>query len=254
MTKEPDFEVRVPPENDTGQTLLIGTADLGMAGLTAVDYLTKHLETHQIGHVKSYNLPDLVPFSEGVPRHPIRLYTAEESEITVFVSEIFLPVWVAEPLTETLFDWITTRDIQDVTIPFGAQFPHSEEEHLVFHVGNDQFRENHFGKNTEIDPLPGGYFNGVVGELVTRGLENESPAVGALVTPAHYPGPDLDGALRLIEAIETVYDIDVDEQELKEGSEKMRQQYQELAQRMQAIQEGDQSFQNRDFPEDRMYM
>lgn len=254
MAREPEFDVKVPAGVEPKQTLIVGTADFGMAGITAVDYLTKKLQTSQIGHVKSRNLPDLVPFADGVPRHPMRLYNVEEAELTIFVSEVFLPVWVADALSGSLFDWITMTSLEEVTILFGAQLPHSEEEHLVFHVGNQAFRERHFTGTNSIDPLTGGFFDGIVGELITLGLENERPAVGSLVTPAHYPGPDLDGALRLLDAVETVYGIDVDERELKEGSEKMKQQYQELVQRMQAIQEGDQSLQSRDFPEDRMYM
>lgn len=254
MAKEPEFDVRVPSEAEPKQTLLVGTADVGMAGLTAVDYLTKHLQTRQIGHVKSRHFPDLLPFSEGVPRHPMRLYNAGSFDVTLLVSEVFLPVWVAEALIEAVFDWVGGTDIEEISIPFGAQFPHSENEHHVFHVGTERFRENHFGEDTSINALAGGFFDGVVGELIGRGLDPDTPAVGTLVTPAHPPGPDLDAALRLIDAVETIYAIDVDERELKESSEKMRQQYQELAQRMQAIREGEQSHHQRDFPEDRMYM
>lgn len=255
MPTEPSFDVTVTSDVDPGERVIVGIADIGVAGLTAVDYLTTHVETEQIGHVTSHNLPDITPVSDGTPRRPIRLYSTLDSDLTVILSEVFLPVWAADPVTEALFDWISTNDLREITVLYGAPFPHSEEEHVVFHVGTDAYREKHFAhEDPGIEPLPGGFFDGVVGELITRGLDTDSPPVGALVTPSHVPGPDIDGALRLIDGLESVYDIHVDEAELKERSEEMKQYYEELAQRMESFRGGDQSIGNQDFPHDRMFM
>lgn len=255
MPREPSFDVELTADIDPGETVVVGIADMGVAGLTAVDYLTTHVETHQIGHVKTNNLPDITPFSEGKPRRAMRLYSTPGSNLTVFLSEVFLPVWLADAVTETVFDWISTNDLREVTILHGAPFPHSEDEHVVFHVGTDRYRDTHFADDhSDIRPLPGGFFDGIVGEFITRGLDATAPPVGALVTPAHYPGPDLDGALRLITALETIYDIEVDEAELEERSEEMKQYYQDLAQRMETLRDSEQSIRSRDFPHDMMYM
>lgn len=253
MVSEPAFEVEITSEFVPGETLIVGVADIGVAGLTAVDYLTTHVESEQIGHVKTRNLPDITPFSEGKPRRPMRLYSTEDPNLTIFISEVFLPVGVADSLTDTLFDWISTNGLREIAILYGAPFPHAEEEHVVFHVGTDRFREKHFA-DSDIEPLAGGFFDGVVGELVTRGLDESAPPIGVLVTPAHFPGPDFDGALRLINGVEAVYDVEIDEDELKERSEEMKKYYQEFAERMQMLREEEQPFYSRDYPEDRMYM
>lgn len=253
MVSEPAFEVEITSEFVPGETLIVGVADIGVAGLTAVDYLTTHVESEQIGHVKTRNLPDITPFSEGKPRRPMRLYSTEDPNLTIFISEVFLPVGVADSLTDTLFDWISTNDLREIAILYGAPFPHAEEEHVVFHVGTDRFREKHFA-DSDIEPLAGGFFDGVVGELVTRGLDESAPPIGVLVTPAHFPGPDFDGALRLINGVEAIYDVEIDEDELKERSEEMKNYYQEFAERMQMLREEEQPFYSRDYPEDRMYM
>lgn len=253
MVSEPAFEVEITSEFVPGETLIVGVADIGVAGLTAVDYLTTHVESEQIGHVKTRNLPDITPFSEGKPRRPMRLYSTEDPNLTIFISEVFLPVGVADSLTDTLFDWISTNDLREIAILYGAPFPHAEEEHVVFHVGTDRFREKHFA-DSDIEPLAGGFFDGVVGELVTRGLDESAPPIGVLVTPAHFPGPDFDGALRLINGVEAIYDVEIDEDELKERSEEMKKYYQEFAERMQMLREEEQPFYSRDYPEDRMYM
>lgn len=253
MSREPTFEIAVPPDVTPDETVVVGVADVSVAGLTAVDYLVSHLTTDQIGHVETQNVPDITPFSEGRPRHPMRLYDVRETNLTVFISEVFLPVWTADQVADALFDWIRTTDESEIVVLFGAPFPHADEEHDVFYVGTDAFRERHVA-DSEIEPLAGGFFDGVVGELVTRGLQPDAPPTGVLVTPAHYPGPDLDGALRLLDGFESVFDVAIDEAELLERSEDLKQYYQELSDRMQTLQGGDQAGLGKEYPDNRMFM
>lgn len=250
MPTDPSFEVDISEGADLGETLVVGVADVGVAGLTTVDYLTSHAETTQIGHVRTHDVPDITPFSEGKPRHPIRLYSTAETDHSVLLSEVFLPVGVTDRIAEAVFEWAQSAGFEEIVVPFGAPFPHGEAEHAVFHVATEGFRERRLA-DTDIRPLPSGFFDGVVGELVTRGLDSDALDVGVLVTPAHPPGPDLDGALRLLEGFERVYDVDVDESELQTRAEEMKQYYQGLASRMQRLQESES---RRDYPEDRMYM
>jgi uncharacterized protein len=252
MARDPAFEIVLTGETEPGETLLVGMAGLGVAGLTATDYLVTNIENNQIGHVRTRNLPDITPFTEGRPRHPIRLYSAPDSNVTVLISEVFLPPPVADPLTDAVLDWVETHGIGEITVLYGAPFPHSEEEHRVFHVATDEYRTAHFPtEEPEIGPLPGGFFDGVVAELVVRSLDGEAPPTGVLVTPTHLPGPDFEAALRLLDALEPVYGIEVTEVELQRRAEEMRQYYEDLVGRMQAMQEAGRE---EEYSSDRMFM
>lgn len=253
MPSEPAFEVRETGETRPGETLLVGTAGLGVAGLTAADYLVTNVETTQVGHVRSRGLPDITPFSEGQPRHPIRLYSTADSDVTVLISELFLPVAVAELWADAVLDWAAKRSISEVTALHGAPFPHEPEEHVVFHVATDEYRERHFaGEDApDIGPLAGGFFDGILGELLTRSLDGDAPPTGVLVTPTHLPGPDFDAALRLLDALGPVCGVEIDEQELRERAAEMKQYYEDLAERMQTMREEQAT---EDYPSDRMYM
>jgi len=253
MPGEPAFEVVL--DADLDDVLVVGIAELGVGGLTAVDHCVSHLESTPVGHVRSRNLPDLTPFSDGVPRRPMRLYSLDGTGVTVLISEVFLPVWVAEPLADALIDAATERGVEEITVLNGGQFPHRETEHAVYHVATDGYRERHFGaEGANVPPLAGGFFDGVISELLVRGLDGGAPPVGVLVTPTHPPGPDLDAALRFLDALESMYDLSVDETELRERSEEMKRYYEELGQRLQTLQEEETPYRARDFPEDRMYM
>ncbi|MFB6175721.1 MAG: proteasome assembly chaperone family protein [Halobaculum sp.] len=254
MTGDISFDVEITESIRPGETLLVGMARPAVAGLTAVDYLVNNVETTQIGHVRARNLPNLTPFTDGRPRHPIRLYSTESSDLTVLVVEAFLPVVAAPALATALGEWATANRIEEITVLHGTQFPHDETQHVAFHVGTDDYRERRFPESLaneeadpatdspdpdsldptagEIPPLSGGFFDGIVAELVGDSMDGVLPPTGVLITPVHAPGPDLDAALTLLEAVESLYSVGVDETELERRSAEMREYYEGLAQRM----------------------
>jgi uncharacterized protein len=164
-------------------------------------------------------------------------------------------VWTADPLVEAFLEWASTADIEEVTILHGAPFPHGEHEHVVFHVATEAYRQEHFptGEDSGIGPLAGGFFDGVIGEFLLRSIDGDGPPTGVLVTPTHLPGPDLDAAIRLLEALEPVCGVVVEESELRERAEEMRRYYSELAERMRTLQESEGPVEH-DYPTNRMFM
>jgi uncharacterized protein len=253
MPPEPTFDVVVPEEYEPDETLLIGFANVGMTGVTAVDYLVRNLDSEEIGHVATRDLPDIVPFSNGEPRYPMRLYDLPGTDFTALISELFVPVWAAEALADGVVEWTADSDVREVAVLHGVPFPHGPDEHAVFHVSDPAFRSRRL-EGTDVRPLGGGVFDGFVGELVTRSLDGELPPLGALVTPIHPPGPDLDAALRLLDSLQSLYGFEVSDEELRTLSEELKRHYSELTDRMRAIDEGDRSLAAQEYPEDRMFM
>lgn len=251
MSDDPAFDIEVSGDVQPGQSLLIGIADIGVAGLTATDYIVSQTQAAEIGYVRTRNLPDITPFSNGTPRHPIRLYSLPESDVLVLMSEVFLPTTATDSFTESLTEWVEQTGIRDITVLFGAPFPHSEEEHVMFHVGTDEYRAR-LPSDTNIQRLAGGYFDGIVAELMTRTLTNDIPPTGVLITPTHLPGPDLDAALRLLEEVERVHGVRVNESELQDRAAEMNRYYAALAQRVQSLRDGD--VLPDEYPDDRMFM
>lgn len=253
MALDPTFEVRVPAGQPSGKTLLVGTSHLGMAGVTAADYLVRHVESEQIGHISSHGYPAITPFQDGEPRHPTRLYNLEGTDLSVLIGELFVPVWAAHSFTTALMEWVSSANVEELAVLHGVPFPHGPEEHAVFHVATPQYREQQLAE-ADIQPLGGGLLDGVVGEIVIQGLDQGTPSVGVYITPTHPPGPDIDASLLLLDAIQEIYGFTVDEEELRARSEELKQYYQELTQRMESLGEGEQSLASRDYPEDRMFM
>lgn len=253
MAQERAFDVRSTDDRVTGSTLIVGQSHLGLAGVTAADYLVRHLESEQAGHVATSELPAITPFEEGVPRHHSRLYDVEAADLTVLVGELFVPVTAARAYTDALMSWAADRDVDEIAILHGVPFPHGPEEHEVFHVATPAYRDRRL-EDDGFGPLKGGFLDGVIGELLTRSLDDDGLETGVFVTPAHPPGSDVEAALKLLDALESIYGLDVDETELRELGDQLRQYHEQLAERMQAAAEGEAALGSHDYPIDRMYM
>ncbi|MCU4716719.1 proteasome assembly chaperone family protein [Halapricum hydrolyticum] len=253
MVPDPTFEVTVSGDQQPGRSLVVGLSHSGMAGLSAVDYLVRHTDAEEIGHISPDEFPAIAPFQNGEPRHHTRLYHLPDADISVLVGELFVPVWAAQAFADAIIDWIDSEPIEEIAILHGVPYPHGPDEHSVFHVSTPDYRTRRLD-DTDVQPLGGGILDGVAGEIITRSLDDRAPPVGIYVTPAHPPGPDLDAALLLLDAIQDIYDVSVDAEELKRRSEELKQYYTELSERMQSISDGEQPLGSRDYPDDRMYM
>ena len=253
MSPETSFDIELSTEVALDQTLLVGLAAPGMGALTAVDHLVRQQESEQIGHISPADLPTVTPFENGVPRHHTRLYNITESDFIALVSELFLPVWAAGSFADHLTAWVEKVDIEEIAMFHSVPYPHGPEEHDVFYVATEEYRESRLAQ-TEMPTLSGGFLDGLPAEIVTRGLDGDGSPAGVFVTPAHPPGPDVDAALLFLDAIEEAYELTVDREELEELSENIKKHYEALADRMQTVSESDEARAERDFYADRMYM
>jgi len=224
------FDVTADADRATGETLVVGQSHLGLAGVTAADYLVRHLASTRIGRVDTDALPAIAPFEAGVPRHHSRLYALDDAPMTVLVGELFVPADAARAYADTLLDWCAARDVAEIAVLHGVPFSHSPDQHAVFHVATDAYRTERLPAGV-FNPLQGGFLDGVVGELVARSLDADAPDVGVYVTPTHPPGPDVDAALTLLDGLHDAYDLSVDETELRALGDQLRAYYEQLADR-----------------------
>lgn len=253
MSPEITFEVETDADADPGRSLVVGTLAPGMAGLTAADYLASELETERIGHVSVDGYPSRAPFADGAPRPHTRIYDVTGSDLAVLVNELFVPVFAAGPFVDGLLEWTTAAGIEDLTLFSGIPYAHGPEEHAVHYVATGGYRERRLA-DADLAGLAGGMLEGVAGELLARGVEGSGPEVGALVTPIHPPGPDLEAALRFLGSMEPVHGMDVDTTRLEQLSAEARRRYEEMANQLEAMRDSEESMDSRNYSVDRAYM
>ncbi|MFB6146079.1 MAG: proteasome assembly chaperone family protein [Halobacteriaceae archaeon] len=235
----------VDDREPTGKVLVCGLSSFGLAGLTAVDYLVDQTTLRQCGHVRS-DAATITPFEGGRPRHPVRLFDSPDLPTTVLVSELWIPPAASHAFSERLLAWSDAVDIDEVAVLQGVPIPHGPEDHRTFHVATDDYREYRLADPDGPPGMGTGYLDGVPASLLADGMDS-SLRVGVFVTPVHEQAPDIEAALRLIETLSTVYDLDVDTGPLEAFAADVQQYYVDLAARLEQVPD-------EELPDDRMYM
>ena len=239
----PTFRIR--DRTEPSETVIAGFSAFGLAGLTAVDFLVKQLELEETGHVTTTSLPTITPFEDGRPRHHSRFFSRDDLDVTVLVNELVVPTWAAESFADAVLSWSDTNEVEEVTVLSGIPVAHGPDEHEVFHVATDDYREKRLD-GTDIRGMGNGFLDGVNASLMARGMES-ALRTGVLVTPVHAQVPDVAAVIRLVEAVENVYDLSVDAEPLESFAAEVESYYQGLQDRLEAVED-------RNAPDDRMFM
>jgi uncharacterized protein len=232
----PSFHVEQAAE-PAAETLIAGFSTFGLAGLTAADYIVDHLDLEERGHVTVDQLPTITPFENGTPRHHTRLFSRDGLDVTVLVGDLFIPPFAAEAFSTALLEWTEANDVAEVTVLSGIPIPHGPDGHRVFYVASADYQERRLS-GTELPPMTEGFLDGVNASLMQRGMESDL-ATGILTTPVHSQGPDIEAALRLIESVRTVYDLDVDTEPLETFAAEVKNYYEGLSQHLEATEPQD---------------
>ena len=226
-----------------GEALLCGLSEYGLAGLTAANYLVERLDLAEVGHVSTAELPTITPFEEGRPRHHTRLFSREDCPVTVLVGELFVPPAAAVPFADAICDW-AAEEVDELVVLSGVPIAHGPDDHRAFYVATDGYRERRLA-DRDVPAMAGGFLDGVNAAVTRLGLDTDLETC-VFATPAHAQTPDVDAALRLLDAVTTVYDLEVDTEPLEAYAQRVQRYYAELADRMENQEERS--------SDDRMYM
>jgi len=224
----PSFEIT--HDSEPADHLVAGFSTFGLAGLTAVDYLTTHLELAETGHITVDDLPAITPFEAGTPRHHTRLFARDDRDVTVLMNELFVPPWAADAFSEAVLAWTDEHDVAEITILSGVPVPHGPEGHRTYYVATEDYRAARLERR-DIPAMAAGFLEGVNASLLGQGMDS-SLRVGVLLTPVHAQAPDVEAAIRLVESVSDLYGLQVDTAELAAFAEEIKQYYADLAARM----------------------
>lgn len=242
--RSPEFDVEL---DDPSDTLVAGFTQFGLAGLTAANYLTEQLDLEEVGHVTVDQLPAITPFEDGMPRHHTRLFSRPDVEITVLVGELFVAPDVAGPFGEAILEWTDEEGVEEVVVLSGVPLAHGPDDHRAFYVASEDFQAARLQGDHGVPPMGGGFLEGVHGELVQRSMDSPLKTC-VLTTPVHPQAPDVEAALRLLEAFDAVYDLGLDTDPLQAFADTVAKQYEELAARLESQRKQE------TVHDDRMYM
>jgi uncharacterized protein len=247
LRRPPSFDIRT---ESPSETLLCGFSEFGLAGLTTANYLVDRLDLEQVGHIEVDQFPPIAPFENGTPRRHTRLFSRPGVDLTVLVGELFVPPGAATAFGNAIVDWAERRAVEEVVVASGVPIAHGPEDHRAFYVADEAYQAAHLTDagaedGPDLAPMAGGFLDGVNGAIVSRGLGTDL-RTAVITTPAHAQAPDVEAALRLVDALDDIYGLGVDTAPLEGFAAEVSSYYAELAERMEETAEEE------SFP-DRMY-
>ncbi|SFG86969.1 uncharacterized protein SAMN04488063_3162 [Halopelagius inordinatus] len=227
-----DISLTIEADEPPSETVIAAFTYPGMGGMIACNYLIEELDLEQTGYVQADGLPALAPFENGRPYHPTRLHSRSDLDVTVLTSELPVPLHATEVFGRELLDWILDHDIDEVAILLGVSglrnVGSSDEIH---YVASPDYTERRL-QTADFAPLAGGFFDGITASLVSRAIDTPLRA-GVLVTPTRTHGIDPDASLRLVEAVNELYELDANVDRLRRFATEIRDHYEQLMQRTQ---------------------
>jgi predicted ATP-grasp superfamily ATP-dependent carboligase len=164
-------------------------------------------------------------------------------DVTVLVNELFVPVGAADAFADAMHAWMGSAGVEEIAVLSGVPVAHGPDDHRAFYVATDDYRGCRLA-DVDVRPMGNGFLDGVNASLMARGLDADA---GVFITPVHARVPDVEAAIRLVDAVNGVYDLDLDTGDLEAFAAEVERHYAELSERLEATREEAR-------PEERMYM
>lgn len=221
-----DFRLEFSTHEAPEPTVIAGFPGPGMAAVSAIQYLIDRMDLDETGHVHAEGLPAITPYKDGRPYHATRLFSGDSLPITILSSELPVPIQHSEPFGRVLLDWIETREVSEVALL--TAIPGLDGKDGLSFVASEDYFEARLA-DTDVAPLNSGFLTGVNASLIDRAMDTDL-RVGVISTSTTpYRPLDPDAALRLVEGLRRIYDLEVDIERLRGFADSMRRHYEELA-------------------------
>ena len=221
--------------------LVEGLPGVGLVGKIATDHLVDELDMTYFASIDCEGLPQVSIYREDERdlQPPVRLYADEERDLVALQSDVPVSPERAPEFTTGVTNWTAENDATPLFLSGRAHEKDADEIPAVYGVATG----NAGGMLDEYDidvPPETGVISGPTGALLNRAGREGIDAVG-LIVQSDPQFPDPEAARMLIEhGINPIAGTDLDTESLVEKAEKIREQKEQLANRMGEV-EGNES-------------
>lgn len=217
MTSEHLFPTRViefERESYNHPLVLGGFVGPSLVGIIATSYLIEQLQLHQVAHVNSQHIPPVAVFVGGKLRHPFRIYSGSSGKVVVVICEVPIGLTGLYEVGDTLLNWLERIQPREIVILDGIPtqgIPTDRETYSVASTSKSKELEDHGMKIAE-SALITGMGGCILNECLSRRIEGIS-----LLTQASSDLPDPAAVLTLINALNSVYHLNVNTEVLEQN-------------------------------------
>jgi len=206
--------------------IFAGFVGAGLVGPIAIGHMIEKLGMKEIGYMRSKHLPPSTVFMKGRLRHPFRFYANKEGTVCAVICEITLRMEGVYTIVGAILDWAKEKGSNEIIILDGVAS--NEHDQKAYCAAEEDLCRVMADKN--INVIPHGFITGVPGGILNECLIREIQGV-ALLAKANKLLPDPEAAATLIEAVNKMYEMQIDVSDLKKEKEKIGAELEELSQK-----------------------
>ena len=206
--------------------IFAGFVGAGLVGPIAVGHMIEKLGMKEIGYMRSKHLPPSTVFMRGRLRHPFRFYANKEGTVCAIICEITLRMEGVYTIVAAILDWAKEKGSNEIIILDGVAS--DEHDQKAYCAAEEDLCRVMADKN--INVIPHGFITGIPGGILNECLIREIQGV-ALLVKANKLLPDPEAAATLIEAVNKMYEMQIDVSDLKKEKERIGAELEELSQK-----------------------
>lgn len=206
--------------------IFAGFVGAGLVGTLSVSHIIEKLKMKEIGYMRSRYLPPSTVFIRGRLRHPFRFYANEDGTICAIICEITLRMEGLYTIVAGILDWAKEKGSNEIVILDGVASEQHDDK--AYCAAEEDLCRIMADKN--ITMIPQGFITGIPGGILNECLIREIQGVTLLVR-ANNKSADPGAAATLIEAVNRMYDIKIETDELRNEKERIDTDFQELSQK-----------------------
>jgi len=204
--------------------IFTGFVGAGLVGPIAIQQIIDKLKMKEIGFLRSKHLPPSTVFTQGRLRHPFRFYTNDSGDVCAIICEIIINSEGLYTIASAILDWAEKNGSNEIIILDGvASNKHDKKAFCAAEADLCRIMEEH-----GIQMIPQGFITGISGGILNECLIRKIKGVTLLVK-ANEKTPDTLAAITLINAVNKIYGIKVDTQDLKKQKTQIGNELKELS-------------------------
>lgn len=206
--------------------IFAGFVGPGLVGPLSVGYIIEKLKMSEVGYIRSRYLPPSTVFIQGRLRHPFRFYSNKEGSLCAIICEVTLRMEGLYDIATTILDWAQSKGTKELVILDGVSS--DEHDNKTFCAAEEDLCRIMSDKG--ISMISQGFITGIPGSILNECIIRKIRAITLLVK-ANAASPDPLAAATLIDAINRVYETEIDVTDLKKESEKLGHEFRELSEK-----------------------
>ena len=225
QTNIPEAEIYETGKNNLkNPTIFAGFVGAGLAGTIAIDHMINELGMKEVGFLRSKHLPPSTVFMQGRLRHPFRIYSNDDGSICAIICEIIISKDGIYNIAMAILEWAEKKGSTEIIVLDGvAASKHDGETFFAAEVDLCRIMEEN-----DIKMIPQGFITGISGGILNECLIRKIRGVTLLVK-ADEMTPDPVAAATIIEAVNRLYETEIDTSNLKKQKKQLGVELRELS-------------------------